>query len=777
MAGLLGYELPRGETTEPGLIVLQVDGLSRRQLEKAMEDGRVPFLRKLVRRGHFQLESFYSGLPSTTPAVQAELFYGKKSAVPSFQFLDRATGKLRRMYEADSASDVEDELRRECGKPLLDGAHAYSDIYVAGAARSWFCSRDFALREIWKRVNVLKWLVLSALYFVKLLRIAGLAAVELVLAFVDVARGLFRNQDLRKELSFVPMRVIICSVVREFIRLHILLDIERGVRVIHANFLGYDEQAHRRGPGSAFAHWTLKGLDRTIRDIHHAAMASSYRDYEIVVYSDHGQEKTVPFARTSGRPLAEVVGEALSTGPASSFPVWTPAFPTVVGSTWDRCRGLLQREVPLESMAATCDPEKEIILTALGPIGHIYLPVKLGETERAMYATRLVEGGVPLVLLPAADGVIRAFDREGSWTLPGDERHLIGEDHPFLKEATEDLVGLCQHPNAGDLLVSGWRPGIPPVSFVLENGGHGGPGSEETHGFVLVPDRLERWHRGLRAGCLRPAELRSMLMRYLDLSSEEAVAHHTTPANGTLKVVTYNVHSCRGIDGKVRPERIARVINQLDPDVVALQEVDVHRLRTGHADQALAIARHLRMEHSFYSVLEEGSEGYGIAVFSKQPFEIQRSALLTQAARGKEARGAIWIKLPASDGRPAVHFINTHFGLARRERIIQAGELLGDEWLGAVAKDEPAILCGDFNSVPSSRVWQRLNERLPAASQGRTGQVARPTFPAHRPLLRLDHVFASSDLEVENVIIPSTPTSAVASDHLPLCVEFKIPTE
>src|SRR4051812_49307149 len=71
-----------------GVLLIQIDGLGRGQLEKAMARGRMPFLKRLLKRGH-QLHTFYPGLPSSTPAVQAELYYGVRSAVPAFSFLDR----------------------------------------------------------------------------------------------------------------------------------------------------------------------------------------------------------------------------------------------------------------------------------------------------------------------------------------------------------------------------------------------------------------------------------------------------------------------------------------------------------------------------------------------------------------------------------------------------------------------------------------------------------------------------------------------------------------
>src|SRR5690606_28277635 len=133
--------------------------------------------------------------------------------------------------------------------PLLDGGHSYSNIYRAGAARSRYCSQDLAPDEILKRLHPIKWLVLSIVYLPKIVRMTALAVLEFALAIVDVFKGLYAKENFFRELAFVPARIVIGIVLRELIRFRILLDIERGVQVIHANFLGYDEQAHRRGPG------------------------------------------------------------------------------------------------------------------------------------------------------------------------------------------------------------------------------------------------------------------------------------------------------------------------------------------------------------------------------------------------------------------------------------------------------------------------------------------------------------------------------------------------
>lgn len=779
-ARIVGVKTPQGEAPEPGLIFIQIDGLSRKQFESALKSNRLPFLKRLIDRKHFDLETFYSGIPSTTPAVQAEIFYGVKAAVPSFQFLRREAGRDFRMYEAASADEIEEELRARCPDPILQGGHAYSNIYRAGANRTRYCSHDLSSEQLLRRLKPLKLLILGVLYLPKLVRMLGLALIEFGVALGDAIRGVYEREDLFRELLFVPARIAVCVVLREAIRFRVLLDIERGVRVIQANFLGYDEQAHRRGPDSAFAHWSLKAIDRTIRDIYKAANDSRYRDYELMVYSDHGQEKAMPYFRKYGRELPAALKEVFASGPLADTPIWSRKMPEMLGSTVDRCRALMGmpgKHVPSE---VAPDPSKEIVVTAMGPVGHLYLPRIPEEKAMDAYACDLVDkAGIPWVMLPPGDGVTMVYNRKGKWILPKDRLEVLG-DHPLLDEVSEDMIRLAQHPDAGDIIIGGWDPEGQPLTFPMENGAHAGPGTEETQGFLLVPDRIRRWHLSHLAGTrkrVRGEDLREIVRHYLGRDGER---HERIRADGKrageteVRVMTYNIHSCVGIDSKIRPERVARVINHFDPDIVAVQEVDCHRPRSGGHDQARLIAEHLDMKHVFQAMLEEKDERYGIAIFSKHPIEIVKSGFLTEAGRTRlaEARGAIWVKLKP-DGGPSFHFINTHFGLGKQERAVQMEALSGPAWIGSIPEDEPVVLCGDFNAGPNSKIFQGMS-RLRDAQRAYGKAKPLATFSSINPLLRLDHIFISDHFEVKTVEVPRTPTAVVASDHLPVCMELSV---
>lgn len=202
LARLLRLPLSRGAETTPGLVMIQIDGLSQRELERAMERGEMPFLRRLIKREHYRLHRLYAGVPATTAAFQGELFYGVKGAVPGFNFMERTSGRLVRMFEPAAAARVERELETNGGEPLLQGGSAYVDNYTGGAAEAHFCPSSQGWGPALREANplVVAFLIISNAY--SFLRVAALLVLELVLALVDFVRGLIDGQDVRKELIF-----------------------------------------------------------------------------------------------------------------------------------------------------------------------------------------------------------------------------------------------------------------------------------------------------------------------------------------------------------------------------------------------------------------------------------------------------------------------------------------------------------------------------------------------------------------------------------------------
>lgn len=775
LARLLHLPASKGSRSRPGLVMIQVDGLSRPELEIALEKGEMPFLKQLLDREDYRLHTHYSGLPSTTPAVQAELFYGVSCAVPSFSFRDPASGRIARMFEPGMAAEVEKRLVREGGEGLLKGGSAYSDNFTGGARESHFCPSSMGWGPSLRKGNPLVLIVFLLTNLYSLLRVGALLVVETVLALVDLFKSQLSGHDFWKELKFVPTRVAISILLRELCVIGGKIDISRGLPTVHINFLGYDEQSHRRGPTSLFAHWTLKGIDDAIARLWRATHHAHWRHYELWVYSDHGQGGMTTYDHVKGYSLEAAYNAALkaldSTLPLSQ-PVSTGGYQT------QRARLLgghhVQRLFPIDRYDPVGKQDQPLV-TAMGPVGHLYFSWSSSAEERTFMARELAsKHGIPVVLAVESPGQVRAFTEIGEFKLPEDSGPLFGNDHPFLDELGPDLIRLCEHAYSGDLVILGWRHGIEPITFANENGSHAGLSPRETQGFAVLPKDAPLPER--TRDYVRPIDLRRAALSHLGRKPKPPMRQGQpgTKSADTLRVMTYNVHSCVGMDGKVDVARIARVIARSQPDVVALQELDVGRERSDGVDQAHQIAQLLEMAVHFHPAIHIEEERYGDAILTHLPQRLVKADLLPGLASrpNLEPRGALWVAVEFH-GRE-VQILNTHLGLNSQERQAQIDALLGPDWLGHPDCREPVILCGDFNAIPSSPVCRSLNTYLRDAQQASDGHRPRRTFPGRMPAVRIDHIYIGNGLEATAIDIPGSALVRVASDHLPLVADIKI---
>jgi endonuclease/exonuclease/phosphatase family metal-dependent hydrolase len=236
-------------------------------------------------------------------------------------------------------------------------------------------------------------------------------------------------------------------------------------------------------------------------------------------------------------------------------------------------------------------------------------------------------------------------------------------------------------------------------------------------------------------------------------------------APGTLRIATYNIHRCRGLDGRTRPERIAAVLSDIDPDVVALQEVVGTGPRgTSHIEEigaalgmgwVMAPVRHLR-GHLF-----------GNAVLSRLP--IRQHGDHDLSWKTCEPRGAQRVDI-AVDGS-TLHVYNVHLGTAILERRHQA------ERLAAIVCDRhvtgPKLVLGDFNEWMRGLATNLLSARLRSVDL-RDYLKRRRTYPGVFPILHLDHIYYAGRLEVVDIHLPRTRLALVASDHLPLVADVRI---
>ena len=248
----------------------------------------------------------------------------------------------------------------------------------------------------------------------------------------------------------------------------------------------------------------------------------------------------------------------------------------------------------------------------------------------------------------------------------------------------------------------------------------------------------------------------------------------TKTEDESLRVATYNVHACRGTDGRRSEKRIAEVIRMLEVDVIGLQELDLNRPRSRNVDQAAMIAGELGWNWFFAPAFRIGDEQYGNAILSRYPMRLRQAKELPSVTTRlcPESRAALWAEIQTPAG--AVEVINTHLGLGRRERQTQAEVLTGPEWLGQPgAADKPLVLMGDFNSLRGS-----IPLRLLAKQLRDVRALVRPpprlrTFPTRYSLLALDHIFVNDHLQVNSVTVLRNGQTRTASDHFPLVADLR----
>ncbi len=238
-----------------------------------------------------------------------------------------------------------------------------------------------------------------------------------------------------------------------------------------------------------------------------------------------------------------------------------------------------------------------------------------------------------------------------------------------------------------------------------------------------------------------------------------------SPAASAIRVVTYNVHRCRGMDRRTLPERVAAVLASIDADIIALQEVvGPGPSGGGHAELigaslgmgwVMASARHLR-GHQF-----------GNVVLSRFPIINH----LQHNLSWKTSEPRCLQRVDVSVQGHTLHLYNVHLGTALLERRYQAQRLatiVSQKHSGGAQ-----LVLGDFNEWMRGLTTTLLSSKLRSVDL-RNYLKRRFTYPGFFPILHLDHIYYTGHLEITSVELPRTRLSLVASDHLPLVADVKI---
>ncbi|WP_411274901.1 endonuclease/exonuclease/phosphatase family protein [Daejeonella sp.] len=232
--------------------------------------------------------------------------------------------------------------------------------------------------------------------------------------------------------------------------------------------------------------------------------------------------------------------------------------------------------------------------------------------------------------------------------------------------------------------------------------------------------------------------------------------------------MSYNIHI--GIPptkpGVTDIDAIVKTIKNQDPDIIALQEVDVNTTRTGKINEAAIIAKKLKMDYFFAKAIDYAGGDYGVAILSKYPLSETKIHRLTTVEGTKgEPRVMATAKITLKKGL-VIRFGSTHLDaqaspLNREKQIAEIVEISSSETL-------PFIIAGDFNAQQVSSVIKKLDE-----SFTRTCQDCAPTFPVVNPGRAIDFIAFSNTSKIK-VISHSVVQEHYASDHLPVVALLQI---
>ena len=500
-------------TAEPGVVFVQIDGLSAPLLRWGVRSGDLPTLSRWIRSGGHCLTDWHAQLPATTPASQAGLLHGGSDQVPAFRWYEKETGRLLVANRPRDAAEI--QRRLSDGRGLLaDGGVSISNIFSGDAPTSLLTmsgllnrtgrgpSRSFATFFI-NPYGLTRSVVLSVAEMVK----------ELHQARLQRVRGV--DPRIRRHGSYVVLRAVTNVLLRDLNAGLIADQMMAGAPSIYCDFTDYDEIAHHAGPTRPESLASLAGIDRLI-GVLEAFAEQAPRPYRFVVLSDHGQSQGATFLQRHGMPLEDLVRQLMDTAEVAAStgldetvgPVNT--FLTQVaqqGGTAGRLTGRVFRTRTHDGQVAVETSEEEasdeaaraadLVLIASGNLSMIYftrLPGRstLEQIEQhypGLVGALAAHPGVGFVVVSTGDHGTVVIGRDGIRYLHEDRVEGADPLAPFGPNAVADVRRHDTLAHVGDLVLnSPIDPGTEEVAAYEELVGcHGGLGGWQTEAVLVHP--------------------------------------------------------------------------------------------------------------------------------------------------------------------------------------------------------------------------------------------------------------------------------------------------
>jgi hypothetical protein len=519
-ATLRRLQLPYSEIEgrRRGFIILQIDALSHADLKRAMQEGHLPFLQRMISSSH-ALSQWRSGAPSDTAAIQCSLMYGKKSNVPGFYWFDRRKQRpVICSWPLDMAAVETENADGSAG--LFRHGSVYMGMAAGGAQRAVLTTSALGRTTFPPKLTGIDVFLLLVLNPWRLMKAAFLTVAEVFIELYEQAVARARRRYVAPEGIFPLTRAFTHVLFRELTTLGIRLDIFRGVPAIYANYIGYDEVAHHLGPRSTAAYRSLRALDRQVRDVYKAVGSIGLRPYDVYIMSDHGMTESLPFHRLYGQTLGQFIASHGVSPPTASeldsrgyrdmatlqqleelSAEIGPKTSSATSFFVDRMMRLAMRigTGPLQAGLAE-DSQSPVLAIYSSALANVYFTQSQTRTDLddlealapGLLRALVDHPGIGLILVK--DGVKTAALHAGGTVCLEDAScdelsFLSLYDEPEI--VRRQLVALASMSCAGDLMVFGAFDGTRVVNFEDHGGAHGGLGGVQMFPFMIAPSGFE----------------------------------------------------------------------------------------------------------------------------------------------------------------------------------------------------------------------------------------------------------------------------------------------
>jgi uncharacterized membrane protein YvlD (DUF360 family) len=479
----------RVATDVPGIIYLEIDGLARPVLQRAVRGGHAPEMARWLAAGSHRLSEWETDLSSQTGASQSGLLLGANDDIPAFRWVEKETGRIMTCSAPPDCALIEE--RHSSGHGLLaDGGASRSNL-LSGDADHVILT--VSRMEAEKKANPGYRAFLADGYNVT--RTFVLFFYEVLLERAAAVRQRRRDVQPRGDRSFkyAFMRSGLSVFVRDFTVHSIISDMMMGIPAVYACFAGYDEVAHHSGLEREDAMEVLRKLDQQFGRI---ARAREYaaRPYEIVVLSDHGQTQGATFKQRNGYGLDELVERNLLQGAVDGLEGGDEN-DSAVGKAVREATGRKQKETPKNEVG-----DRKVVVMGSGNLGLIYLmdePRRLtmeeiDERHPDLLPALRAHAHIGWLLVRSAEHGAVALGADGVNFLS--EGRVEGEDPlaPFSPTAAAHLLRTDGFAHVADIMVNSFYDEQLDEGCAFEGliSFHGGMGGPQTRPFLLHPSEL-----------------------------------------------------------------------------------------------------------------------------------------------------------------------------------------------------------------------------------------------------------------------------------------------